>query len=670
MADFASQISQARQAGYSDQEITAYLGKDPTLQGKIGQAKAAGYQDSEIVDHLASAPAKPPGVLQQAGSALSGAWDKLKSDTATIAKQSADTSLPSGPIDALRREAVAQGRNLGVVKDVAGLAAAPAAAVWNGLVAHPFGEAVASLPIQNYSAPTLSFKNGIHAVPGRPLTREETAQSYQNALNTGLGAMLPGPGAAVAGAARVAPNPLAMGGQDALAAKALARARPDLNAMRATAQQMQDAGVAPSLVDVAGDAGRRLVRAVGVKNADAGEVLASNAQAVSSTAKPAIMARTRGVVGDARTAEQLAADVQQARDSGAKTNYAEPYAKMIDVPDSVKEMLNDSAGRSIIGRARADAIENQDWGAQVELDKLLRPTVDGNLPQISGGTLDRLAIAARERGAAFAASGRNYRARGAYGRQEQINQTLDAAPGLEDARADYRAKSQALDVLGKGRKDVFSTDPADYASWLQDLSPEARKANQVAIRQEVLDTLGGQRSSTFGSVDELATSEYAKANLRQALGKAADPYLGYLNAKLSQVRNARMVDPNAGSRTAVLSNDLAGVLHGAAHAADVGVKMAKGDVVGLIGKAANWLKTRGVSDAEAQALAKASVDPAALPRVLKQLENRMGRPAAMRYLHVVKSVPVLPAVGAAQSIQGPSGTAPALVAPASASQQQ
>jgi hypothetical protein len=65
MADFASQISQARQAGYSDQEITAYLGKDPTLQGKIGQAKAAGYQDSEIVDHLASAPAKPPGIIDQ-----------------------------------------------------------------------------------------------------------------------------------------------------------------------------------------------------------------------------------------------------------------------------------------------------------------------------------------------------------------------------------------------------------------------------------------------------------------------------------------------------------------------------------------------------------------------------------------------------------------------------
>lgn len=431
---------------------------------------------------------------------------------------------------------------------------------------------------------------------------------------------------------------LATAGQDNALNAFARRAKVDPVEMRAKANALSEAGVQPSLIDVAGDRGRRFVRAVGVKSEMAGERLASNARAVSSSAKPAIMARTRDV-GPMRgkTADDLSQEIDAARSASAQKNYAEPYATPVTVPDKVMDMLADSSGRSIISRARADAIERQDWMQQAELDMLLRLPDKGGvgpLPRVSAGTIDRLVIAARERGNKFMERGNRMRAGGSYQRQKQLDSVLNDVEEIKPARQDYRNKSQAIGVLGKERQDIFSTDPGDYGRWLQGLSPEARQANQVAIRQEVLDTLGGQRSSTFGSVDELATSEYAKANLAQALGADAKPYLAFLEAKLEQVRNARMVDPNAGSRTAVLENDLGGVMR---DVGAVGGKAMSGNPVGAAFEGAKiWLARRGISEQQARVIAEASTDPAKLQNVLAYLEQKLGKPAAQQYLEQLR----------------------------------
>lgn len=56
MSDLSAKVAKARKAGYSDDEITAFLGKDPSLSPKITQARQAGYKPSEIVNHLETAP--------------------------------------------------------------------------------------------------------------------------------------------------------------------------------------------------------------------------------------------------------------------------------------------------------------------------------------------------------------------------------------------------------------------------------------------------------------------------------------------------------------------------------------------------------------------------------------------------------------------------------------
>lgn len=57
MADLAQQISEARQHGYSDDDIVGYLGSShPELAPKIQEAQTHGYGSADIIGHLAQTP--------------------------------------------------------------------------------------------------------------------------------------------------------------------------------------------------------------------------------------------------------------------------------------------------------------------------------------------------------------------------------------------------------------------------------------------------------------------------------------------------------------------------------------------------------------------------------------------------------------------------------------
>jgi hypothetical protein len=73
MADLAASIAQARKAGYSDAEIAAYIGKDPTLGAKVKAARQAGYSDAEVVAHLGASPARQAGRQSGKGAYYGGA---------------------------------------------------------------------------------------------------------------------------------------------------------------------------------------------------------------------------------------------------------------------------------------------------------------------------------------------------------------------------------------------------------------------------------------------------------------------------------------------------------------------------------------------------------------------------------------------------------------------
>lgn len=409
--------------------------------------------------------------------------------------------------------------------------------------------------------------------------------------------------------------------------------------MQVKAARLRSQGVQPTLTDVSGESGRRFIRAVGVKGEKAGEILTERAAATSSATKPAAIIATRRLSPDGRTATQYADEMKVARDAEATKNYGQFDANPMTIPDSVKDMLADSSGRSIIARARADAIENQDWMRQAELDSLLRVTKDGQLPRVSAGTIDRLVIAARERGSAFAQRGNGLRAKGAFERRNQLDATLDNVEELKPARQAYSEKSRAIEVAtGKSWQDPQTTDPADYADWLRSLPPEARNANQLKIRQEILDTLGPQKANSFGALDSLTTSPYARANLRAALGpEAADQYLGQISARLEQTRNATFVQPNAGSRTAVLENDAADV---ARRGMQAGKQLLRGDGLGLIESGVEMFMRRGLSKQQAEQLARIATDQSQTDDAIREIASALA-PEARQELFRLRNAAII-----------------------------
>lgn len=626
MADLAASIAKARKAGYSDAEIAAYIAKDPSMGPKVAAARKAGYSDADVIKHLGK-----PSVVKDV---VKSGWSGLRQGMAGVM----DMALSNTPVGQIGRMSPTNPFGMARPENVTGNLFSRYAAGTShkpqttaGEYARTAGQMAPNLfapgsigaKVANWALPALASETA------GQVARASGAGEMGETISRGVGAL------AGAGAASVRPqNIFANRPPPTPVDRFATRARPDPAAMQRRATEMRAAGVQPTLVDVAGERGRRVVRAVGVKGEEAGEALTENAARVQATTKPAAMAATRRLNNDPRTASQFADDMEATRGATATQNYGQFDAEQIEIPDTVRDMLADSSGRSIIARARADAVENQDWGRQVELDRLLQAGAEGGvgpLPRISAGTVDRLVIAARERGAAFARRGNNNRARGAFGRRDQLDRTLENVEELRPARQTYQNQSRAIEVArGEGRLDPFSTDPTDYAAWMRGLPPEARQANQIAIRQEIMDTLGGQRTGgSLGTLDDLGTSPYAQANLREAFGDQADGYLAEINARLAQTRNASFVNPNAGSRTAVLEQDVG---NQAQQAVGAFRQAASGDVLGLAARAADAWRRRGITPEQAEELARLAVDPAQTDDAIRAITARLAPQQRQEFL--------------------------------------
>lgn len=525
-----------------------------------------------------------------------------------------------------------------------GMGMAAGALVPAGQTANAFSQGSRAVNMAR-GATTAGLTAAGYAAADRGTVRERigaASRASVDPLTLGLGAA----GGALAPAASRQAKPKLTEAEEA--AKILReRAKADPAAMRAKAESMRAAGVQPNAIDVAGEKGRRLVRAVGVKGDDAGEALTANARMMSASTKPAVIERTRALDPDPRTADQMVEDLFKARDKAATANYRDAYQTPVELNDDMMRALMDEPGKSALRRARTAAVARMDDSRVAEIDALLRAEppagpFDWFTPRpesVSAATLDRTRIAMRERAQKAAAGSSRDLASGLNARAGMIDDTLEQVPALKPARADYRAKSQAIGVLGKERVDPFSTDPGDYGRWLQTLSPEAKQANKIALRQEITDWLSGQRTSSMGSLDELSTAPYAQANIRQVFGDDGDAYLRNITARLEQNRNASFVSPNAGSRTAVLENDTANAAKGAIGAA---VDVARGNVVGITTRLVDWFASRGVPEQQAAALARVSVDPAKLNELIKAVERQMGPNEAQSLLQALDRATTAP----------------------------
>lgn len=657
MADLSASIAKAKQAGYSDAEITKYLAADPSFGPKVKTAIDAGYGDAEIIGHLTKAPGGrkdgDQSFMRKLDAGVRGAADMLTLGFADEGAAAADAT-----IDALKGEkwSDAYGRNLtkqrGIdASDKADVPASRGAGQVAGFGAGLAGGAVidAGRVLPN------AFRTG-GGVVGDVLRGIGTGAAFGGISSAGAGdgdlgqrAKDAVPGAVAGGIAGGVLAPVVAGigaGVNAFGrrnAPALDRAanalRGRTNVPEATerANAFRTAGAEPSFASATDEAGRGYVRAAASRQTPAREIVQQRAEAAALNLPDRISKQVRTHVSETpHSADDVINALEEARGTEARTKYAEPYSQTINITPRVVSALSGREGRAAIDSAIKTAEARRDTAALVDL-KVLQKAVGGGaiegkavnpyytlgtteppLPPVSGAALDRVQIELGRRARNLTRSIENPNpalAAGVKGRQGDINDSLDAFDGLQEARGAYKAATsniEAVDAadsfLKPGSADAFGAVTAQAS----DLAP----ARAVAARR-IEKAVGENPSAAPGVARRLSTAPEQQARNRALLGgETANAFETGVGAEARTVRDLNDVAPRTGSQTQLRTADQerASGLVGA-------VQTVAGGRTAIIGAVFNRLKTVGLSDRDAQAVAEISTDPAQLDALLQKIAS-------------------------------------------------
>lgn len=274
---------------------------------------------------------KSGGILNDIGSAVSGAASKLKTDVANDYQATIrEAKTPSAnPLAGL-------GRTGQVVGDAVNLLASPVAGLVHGAVVKPVAAAMDQIPAQAYAPPQLT-RNGL--APARPLNAQETHAANEQSVNTALMGARPG----------AAPVPVTIASKP--------------NAFANMAQRFDAAGVTPLPVAAGGKGAATLTNVVAENPLAGGAVRNRLRTAVTQTSDSAQNLASR--YGDARgpqiTGENVQAGVQDfARNKANPTSFASKSEQLYDrafTPINIAEQQAvERAGQDFSARnAQADA---------------------------------------------------------------------------------------------------------------------------------------------------------------------------------------------------------------------------------------------------------------------------------------------------------------------------
>lgn len=312
--------------------------------------------------------------------------------------------------------------------------------------------------------------------------------------------------------------------------------------------RLQDLGLRPSVIDVLPQRAERLVRTAAGPAGPGAEMAVTRSRDLTQNLKPDIMSDTRALNGDPRTATQVRQGLLDTRSTLAEQQYAPAYEAQVPVTEEIISAISDAPGRAALNRARQAAVARRNTDQVAEIDRLL----SGYTTQpVSAGTLDRVRIAMGNRAEALSrnATGARDIAGGLNSRAGDINAALENVDALAPARATYANLSGAVDAIDNAAE-VFSMPPDDFAQIVQNLTPEQRQASIIGVRQEIMDTLGGQKAAGTGTLDRIAQAPYARQNLAMLLGEdEAARYLAQIDARVQQTQRAARVSPNTNSQT-------------------------------------------------------------------------------------------------------------------------
>lgn len=417
---------------------------------------------------------------------------------------------------------------------------------------------------------------------------------------------------------RATPNALTSGME-----RLARRLKPSEDALSQRMTDLAEQGIEPTFADLTDDAGRGALRALATRQTPARQAARdfADTRAVELQDRVSRQAR-RTISDDPRSPMEIRDQAAQQARRQAVPLYEEAYAQPIEVTDDLRALLQTPAGQQAMQRAQRIAANerrtiNLDQPDMQTLDYVKRG-LDDVLEGYRDSTTGRLALDTE--GRAVQSVLNDFR-----GELDRIN------PAYASARSAFADSARLQDAADLGEK--FLTMEADqFAAAVARLGPQERQIAQAAARRAV-ERAAGTQGAAPGVAQRLAGGREQGARNAALLD---DPRAmeSAMRAERDLLMNARGVSPAQGTPTSANLQDamqMAGDVAGAAR------DVMTGNLPGLLGRAAARIKSRGFSDAEAEQVVMAAIDPNRTREVIDRLaKSGMTRREASRAVRSIR----------------------------------
>lgn len=615
--NLADSIAQARKSGYSDAEITAYLSKDATLSRQVTQARKVGYSDGEIVSHLAN-----PSLVDKA----QDAGRQLAHGFAQGVAGFGDAVMQASPIG-LVNNALQTAGNVASLFSGKTPASQPAAPVnvFSQLTARQTPQARSTVGeyahtlgqnIPNAVAPGSAAGRIVNVVA--PALMSETAGQVARKVGAGprveAAARMAGSVAGAAAASVRPQNVFAPAGSPA--GQLAARARQDPAAMQQRANEFRDAGVDPTLTDVVDDAGRGVIRAAANRGTPARQQANQFATGRALNLPDRIGTQARRVISaDPRTPDQIAQNLGDARGQAANTAFGAVRGDVVEMAPETVQALRNPLGRDAIAEA---ARRERDPAVRAALNRLANDALDAPSTPITVGMADRISRTLYGQGQAATRGGDHDLAATFNQLGDAVrNPARTASPGYQSALQGYADQSRLIEAAGRG-EDFLKRNTDEFVANTPANGQAGNDLARATARRAIERAAGENPAAAPGVAKRIAEASEQQARNAHLLGpQDAERLQQGMRMEARAVDNANMVAPRAGSSTHLNDVDAAKI----AGLAQVGQRALRHDWVGL---GMDWLRSRGLSDRDAEALIQMATDPRQTDRAIGLIAQRAG----------------------------------------------
>lgn len=477
-------------------------------------------------------------------------------------------------------------------------------------------------------------------------------KSYEGAARIG-GAMLGGVGVAVATSPNIAApirNAFQQRAEPLNAAANALRRRTDVAAVQAQVDDLRANGAVPTFASATDEGGRGFVRAAASRNTPAREVVQRRAETSALNMPDRVGMQARRVMSnDPRNPRQIASELATARRTNADAAFGAVRGDVIDMaPDTVQALRNPMGKEAIAEAARRE----RDPQIRAALNRLANDALDAPSTPITVGMADRISRTLYGRAQAAARGGDNDLAATFSQLADSVrNPARAASRGYGQALSGYADESRVMDAAEQGG-DFLKRNTDEFAAEVAGPGQPGNDLARATARRAVEQAAGENTASAPGVARRIANAPEQQARNRALLGEqdAARLEAG-MRAEAKTNADLQFVAPNTGSQTQLRTADQEGLGRAVGLIEDLA-----GGPRRWVGMVAERLKTIGLSDEQAAAVADIATDPAQLNDLMARLARQ---PGGSQWVPVIRET-VINARRAA--ITGPAYSAPAVIA--------